>query len=203
MHFLVVAFLLWLGMNAGMGKAYPWSLLPGKMGYWVWIILSLSFVCAIVSNDLQKKIWSKIKDLTQNKTWLILMLIGNLFYVLLVWYHFRHFDYNFPWIHCLLLGVACFFIRSSNLVLSAGLSIGLLIALIIHFPLDYHRSDMLPAIRLTLDRWAAGEGLYHLVSFPDTSVLAHYLPGTLFSHLPAWKLGVDFRWNQVIGGLSI
>lgn len=198
MHFLVVAFLLGLGMNAGMGKTYPWSLLPGEMGYFVWITFSLGFVCVIVSNELQKKIWGWIRGMTQSKTWLILILLGNLFYILLTWYYFRRFGYSFPWIHCLLVGISCFFIRGSNLILSAGLSVGLLIASILHFPLNYHRSDMLPAIELTLNQWAKGQGIYHLVSFPDATILAHYLPGTLFSHLPAWKFGMDFRWNQVL-----
>jgi hypothetical protein len=25
-----------------------------------------------------------------------------------------------------------------------------------------------------------------------------YLPGTLFSHLPAWALGIDLRWNELV-----
>lgn len=192
------AILLILGMTFGFGKTFPWSLLRSPTDHLLWLTLTFTWAACFFSSRASNRVLSAWNSATQGGVWLRMLLVVDLAFFFLLWSKFKAMGYSFPWLHLLIAGFGLFFIRVERLKISALLSLGFLAASISHFPLHPDRSDMLISIRETLDGWNHHQGIYQAVPVGGWKALAHYLPGTLFSHLPAWALGIDLRWNQFI-----
>jgi hypothetical protein len=205
-----LALLLLLSQNLALGKTYPWALLPGESGRWLWVALSLGFVAVLLEQAGLVRLgerWARLGAWSVrflgSRPGLILLVAGNAGFALANYYQFRKFGYAFPWLHLILLAVAVPFVRRDRFWLSCAISLGLLAASIVHFPDAVYRSDMFFAIRSAWDQVAAGHDPYAFGYNPSPHPWGlPYLPVIFFAHAPAWLLGVDLRWNEMLWRLA-
>lgn len=194
----ILAVLAILAMNLGFAKTFPWSVLPWDLGRWLWVGLTVGFVAVIASHSLQHALENLWRRLTSGRGWLWVLLGGNAAVLVLYSWYFAKAGYTFPWLHLVILTAAVFWLHPKKLERSAILSLLMLVVSIWSFPLDDRRSDMLILISKTLDIWMSGGHFYELIPLTQHASIATYPPGTLLSHLPAWMLGLDLRWNMVL-----
>jgi hypothetical protein len=199
-HLRAIAWIFFalVSMNFGIGHSDPWSRVPGGRGIWAIVWLASLFCLFSFRSEALARRGIALFDRRIGKA----LVIGWIaVFALLSWKKFAGYGYEFPCIHLVLCGCAIPFLRRSWL--PYVLNLGLLVASIVHFPLEYHRSDMLTSIRLSLDNWSRHLPIYfaHVtdgqVKF-DWGLLPTYFPLTFFSHVPAWLLGWDLRWNTVL-----
>ena len=79
---------------------------------------------------------------------------------------------------------------------------GLVLA-IVHFPLNYLRSDMLPVILWTDSRLAAHLNPYVTMHVGSRLYDFPYLPGMLIAYLPAGLVHVDLRFTNLISDVGL
>ncbi len=202
-----LALLILLAQNLGLGKAYPWAMLPWDLGRWIWIVVSVGALALFAEQAGLVRLgarWERIRleaeRIAGHRAVLVALILANALFAVVSWNHFQGFGYQFPWLHLIVLGACIPFVRRDRFWLSCLVSLALLAASIVHFPLDIGRSDLLPVVRMTWDKLATGTSPYIFQSFaPDGHESSMpYLPLTFFSHAPAWVLGLDLRWNQVL-----
>ncbi len=130
---------------------------------------------------------------------LVLSALGGALFALASFWWFRRFGYRLPAGTLVLALAVAALARPDRLWPPVLLSLGALACAIFESPLAVERSDMLPAIAYTLDVWWRGGDPYALGQFPSGALVRMpYLPGTFFAHLPAFLLGIDLRWSQVL-----
>ncbi len=192
-----LAILILLAQNLAFGKSQPWSWLPGPTGRILWLAVSAGFAVFMV-RGVPARIDAVIDRCLRARAWVPLLCLGNLALALYSAKHFASFGYAMPWHTIFACGLALPFLKRGNLVGSCLLSLAILYGSIRAFPLDPLRSDMLPSIHQALKQWLdAGISPYAVFDLANGRTGMPYLPGTLFSHLPAFLLGLDLRWNQL------
>lgn len=182
--------------NLAFGKNYPWSYLPHDLGRWIWLALSAFVVIWMVRPQLYPP--EKVLKIASTRLAFVFLLFLNGVNLSFSYYRFQQFGYELPILH---FGILAFTLiltctPMDRLKLSFIASLGLLAASIFHFPVHPDRSDMLPVIQSGLDRWSMGSDPYAPVLLGGRMNLMGYWPGTLFTHWPAWVLGLDLRWNS-------
>lgn len=196
---LSVALLLVLSQIAGVGRTLPWSLFPFQTGRILWLVLTALFLGVLFSARWRSVVLARSTPILARRSALALLVLANAAFALLNWQHYERFGYIFPVTQFFLIGICAFTVRLGRPWISCVLSIGLLASSMFYFPLAPQRSDMLPVISMSLDQWVRGISPYQWSVFADGAPARMiYLPGTLFSHLPAWLLGMDLRWNTVL-----
>ena len=179
----------------GFGRTLPWSVLPLGLGHFFWMVISVGFLVWLKKPGIIKS--DTILNLAARRFSLMGFALFILPFLAFDVFRFSHFGYGFPTAHLIILSVIVPFLRRDRLWVSFLLSLLLLVASIIHFPLHPDRSDMLPVIQTGLDFWGAGKSSYSIFQMGDRTNFMSYLPGTMFFHLPAWWMGMDLRWNTV------
>ncbi|MDR3608396.1 MAG: hypothetical protein P4M08_13590 [Oligoflexia bacterium] len=194
----LLAVLTLLSQNLALGKQFPWSALPWDLGRMIWIALTFALLGLIFSRRLQKDALARISGaLSSPLTWKALIVFQGLFQLYSYW-HFRELGYRFPWPQLGLVAITMALIRRNRLGLAFLFSLGLQLCAIFTYPLNDTRSDMLPVIQTALTNWSHGVSPYLELILPSGKAdHMPYLPGTLFSHWPAWALGLDLRWGQL------
>ncbi len=202
----LLALVILLAQNLGLGKAYPWALLPLDLGRWVWVGVSLGVVVLLAEQAglvrlgrTWRSVAARAERVMGQRAALLALLAGSALFAVVSTNHYARFGYGWPWLHLALLAAAAPFVRRDRFWLSCAVSLGLLVASIVHFPLTVERSAALPGLALAWDHLATGKSPYALLTLgrarawtlPD-------LPGMFFSHGPAWVLGLDLRWNQLL-----
>lgn len=193
---LPLFFVLILSQSLAPGKSYPWSYLPGELGRWIWIGFSILCFFYLVFQVVPARLKSLV-PLLQSRGALIALLLFNLGYSLFSFFKFKAVGYSFPWIHLILCVFFIFTARrdqTGKLMLFNGL---MLFASIIHFPLTGFRSDMLLVNQQALQLWWNHQDPYQPMQLAWGLTGMPYFPGILFSHFPAWFLGLDLRWGQL------
>ncbi len=194
-------FLLILSQNLGVGHRFPWSWLPLGMGRGFWGLATLFFIGALFSKNLRKTLDQLLARLLSLRAFFLTLVVLNAAYALLNYGYFRGLGYSIPVLHLILCALAGVFIwRGTNpLRVALGLSVGLLVSSIMHFPLNPTRSDMLPVIAGAFEQWKLGGSPYgvFILNGGDHNTMP-YLPGVFLSHWPAWAAGVDLRWGSVL-----
>lgn len=192
------AFVL-LAQNFAVGKSLPWASLPWGLGRMLWLAATFIFVTFLVARPPARaargieNAWERIRS----SNWLIPgLMLGNAAYSLLSFLRFKPFGYAFPWPHLVLCLTGAVLLRRPSLIRACAFSLALLVASIFVFPIHPGRSDMLFVIAEAFKVWRSGGELYRPMSFSFGTTGMFYLPLTFFSHLPAWWLGLDLRWNQ-------
>jgi hypothetical protein len=205
----LAAILLLASQIVAFGKTYPWTWLPYELGRVLWFGASLAFLAFVVHQSffVEKKFSGLnlsasraeegILAILGSRTGLAVLVGLNVIFQILNFVKFKTLGYHFPFF-CI---IACFaaipWMKKGRVLTAFALNIALLIGAIIHFPLTSFRSDMLNVIRQGLDSWGQGKDPYYIGQYPWGLSGMPYFPGILFSHLPAWALGIDFRWDQV------
>ena len=191
------------------GKTYPWAWLPYGLGRFFWLAISLAFLAFVVKqsffvgkkssgiNGFTSRVEEKILTVLSSKAGLWTLIGLNIIFQILNFVKFRDIGYHFPFFSLIACFIAIPLVIQERLLTAFALNIALLIGSIIHFPLTGFRSDMLLVIQQGLDSWSAGKDPYYIGQYPWGLSGMPYFPGILFSHLPAWALGIDMRWNQV------
>ena len=201
----LIALIALLAQNFGLGRTYPWALLPYGIGRWIWLAPTLGLLALLAEQaglvrfgGRWRKIAAGCERALGHRAALIVLLAGNALFQIVNWNHFGRYGYTFPWTHLALLAAAAVYVRRDRFWLSCALSLALLIASIVHFPLDVERSAMLAGVQSAWTDLALGRNPYAMARPLDNGfmVVMPYLPGTFFSHAPAWILGLDLRWNQ-------
>jgi hypothetical protein len=206
-----IALLALLAQNFGFGRSYPWALLPQDAGRWLWLALALGMAALLLEQAglfrfgrRWRRAVSACERALGHRAALIGLLAYSALFAVVAYNHFGRFGYGFPWAHLVLLAAAAAFVRKDRFWLSCALSLALLAASILHFPLAPERSTMLPGIQAAWNHFAIGESPYRFQPDPKApgwAVMA-YLPGIFFSHGPAWVLGLDLRWGQAVWRLA-
>jgi hypothetical protein len=62
------------------------------------------------------------------------------------------------------------------------------------YPIDPQNSDIIPALKLYVTRFLAGEKVYAPMDFGSWTVIPNYLPLRWLVFVPAEWLGMDYRW---------
>ena len=189
--------LLLVTPTLSIGGKYPWSLLPWELGRLFWVVTAFAFVLLLFNQAARSHVASWFLRLFRGRAWLFVLLGTNLAFVLLNYFYFRRFGYELPWLAIAASLISFIVVPRSPLTGAWLTSVGILLGSILSFPLDRERSDMLPAIHEALDLWASGGDPYGRLSATTGTDRMPYLPGLFFSHLPAWLLGLDLRWNSV------
>ena len=206
-----IALLVLLAQNLGLGKTYPWGMLPYDLGRWLWLVLSLGLLALLLEQvglvrfgrRWQRGV-SACERALGHRAAFIGLLAYNALFAVVSYNHFGRFGYAFPWAHLVLLAAAAAFVRRDRFWLSCLVSLGLLAASVIHFPLAVERSGMLPGIQAAWNNFAIGRSP---VPYPPNPQAGYWailfsLPGIFFSHGPAWVLGLDLRWGQAVWRLA-
>jgi hypothetical protein len=183
------------------GKSLPWSMLPEGIARLLWLVATAGLLVWMFRAHLLRPLRpcpDAIVKIAGHRIFLISWFALGLVYLAFSYFRFRGFGYGVPYLHLLVFAIALPFLRVDRLGVSFAASIGLLIASIVHFPLHPDRSDMIPVIQSGLDRWWEGSDPYVWFELSGRQNLMGYLPGTFLSHLPAWALGIDLRWNEVL-----
>ncbi len=188
--------IFWLGI----GKTYPFLLLGPSgpsIGAWFWGVVTFGWLAALLA----PRVW---EDLVEGpraekifRAWILLGLACTGGFDLLQWFHFERLGYPFP-LGLLLadlgLGLLIWFKLSDPDLIRFAWVVAVLhkVGSTITFPLLSERSDMLPTILQSLQRWAHGGEAYA----PPTGGIGqmHYLPLTWLSYFPAHVLKIDPRW---------
>jgi hypothetical protein len=202
----LISFCLLLSQVLAFGKSYPWGMLPWDLGRVFWIVLSLAFLVPVIHLTLKNEKlsvvftqWShKIAQILQKRAWLLILVLSNAIFQLFNYFHFRHLGYQFPVLSLITSLLIAIWIRYDRPILAYSLNLLLLVYSIYYFPLTGFRSDMLSVIENGLRLWSQGESPYQLIQFPWGPSRMPYFPGMLFSHFPAWALGLDLRWNSLL-----
>lgn len=180
------------------GKTYPWSFIPGARFLWALAFFGVIYLAILQKHDGQW-LWNLLL-----KSWVNWILwASNAFLFLFSWHHYKgSAGYRFPIAALIIIFVSAFLVpkilRQRQIGWLMALNFLLLLASMLHFPLSAERSDMLPVIHASLTQWKNNEGLYQLASVGKYETMAHYFPLCLMSHLPAFYLGIDMRWNTVL-----
>ena len=176
----------------------PWAYAPFGAGRWVWGLFTVGFIYCLASAAARERLDRIFSPLAEGRLWLWGLLLGNLVLFWLEAYRFRDFGYRGPWPHLFLGLLATPWIRRDRLWVSCLLNLGFLAASIFTFPLHEQRSNMLPLIQEGLNQWRNGQSPYGPLVMSYATDRMPFLPGTLFSQLPAWSLGLDPRWNTLL-----
>jgi len=70
-------------------------------------------------------------------------------------------------------------------------------ALFNRFEVDYKVADMLPVLKIMVERWLNGERIYELVHFWEGTEPI-YLPAMWLPYVPCTYLGIDIRWTSML-----
>lgn len=188
-------FIMLMMQTFAFGRSLPWSLLPGELGRWLWIMTTVALIILVLRP--YRGFWDRCVGLFSTRSAMLLWVLINIPYMLFNYFRFRDLGYAFPWIPlCALVVFLPAILSEKHRLLGAfALNLSLLAGSIVHFPIHPLRSDMLPVIEHALGQWSHGLNPYDLFELAGRSNRMGYLPGTLFLHLPAWCLGVDLRWN--------
>ncbi len=73
-------------------------------------------------------------------------------------------------------------------------------ALFHRFAVDYKVADMLPVLKIMVERWLNGERIYELIHFWEGTEPI-YLPAMWLPYIPTIFLGIDMRWTSMIAFL--
>jgi hypothetical protein len=201
-----LALFVLLAADFALGQSLPWSLLPYDAGHWLWVTISLGFTVVLLGQTDLLPLGARWAGTMEGVTrffgtrWgLKLLVLGNAVFALANYYQFRRVGYAFPWLHLGVVAVALAVVRRDRLWVSGLVSCALLVASMVHFPDTANRSDMFLALRTGWDQLALGHDPYGYGYNPPPHALAlPYLPGTFFAHAPAWVLGFDLRWNEIL-----
>ncbi len=200
--------LMILSTDLALSARVPWSYLPFQLGRVAWIAATLAWLVLLAWDAGRARLAVPFARVLRGRAWLPVLAAANAAYLLLNAFYFRRFGYGVPWLGLALCAAAPFALARRPLVTAWLLSVGFLVASILAFPLVTERSDMLPVLRVALDRWHAGGDPYGVL--PVTAGTNHmpYLPALFLSHVPAWAAGLDLRWNTVLyrlawGGLLV
>ncbi len=188
--------IFWLGI----GKTYPFLLLGPSgpsIGAWFWGVVTFGWLAALLA----PRVW---EDLVEGpraekifRAWILLGLACTGGFDLLQWFHFERFGYPFPLgllIADVGLGLLIWFKLSDPDLIRFAWVVAVLhkVGSTITFPLLSERSDMLPTILQSLQRWTHGGEAY---AHPTGGIgQMHYLPLTWLSYFPAYILTIDPRW---------
>jgi len=71
------------------------------------------------------------------------------------------------------------------------------LALFLRFEVHYKVADMLPVIKIMVERWLNGERIYELIHFWEGTEPI-YLPAMWLPYIPTLFGGVDMRWTSII-----
>jgi len=206
-----IALLALLAQNFGLGRSYPWALLPYDLGRWLWLALALGLVALLAEQagfvrfgPRWQRTVSAVERALGHRAALIVLLACSALFAFVSYNHYARFGYGIPWAHFVLLAGAAAFVRRDRFWLSCALSLGLLVASIVHFPLAVERSEMLPGLQAAWNHFAIGKSPYAFQPDPKAPgwAVMGYLPGLFFSHGPAWVLGLDLRWGQAVWRLA-
>jgi hypothetical protein len=161
------------------------------------VVFTLAFTVLLVSQPLQEKLEQLARKLIIKRMCLLVALAFSVF-VILINYRISPSWNEFAWLPTAVLVLAAPFVRRDRLALSALIALGVLTALVVHanfFKLS--RSDLLISIPNALENWSTGKDAYAAQPIFGGLMYMPYWPGTLFSHLPVYWLGMDIRWSQV------
>lgn len=180
----------------GIGNKYPWILL-GKYGQSVGVlcffIMTVIFLLYNVVND--EVLFSKLQRIFYLN--LLLSLLFVIFYDLIQYRHFSCFGYKNPVMLfiCTIVAIVFIVVKRDNIrsiFVACGLySILHTVFSLYYFPLATARSDMLPAIHMSLHQFVVSASPY--VSTSSAIGIPPYLPVTMLSFLPAYFFQIDFR----------
>jgi hypothetical protein len=205
-----LALILVLATNLGFGKAYPWALLPWDLGRWVWVLASLGTLGIMLGQARVltlgarwRRVETELERIMAHRVALVALAIGNALFAFENYTHFSRFGYHFPWLHLVLVAAAVGFVRRDRIWVSCALNLGFLVASIAHFPLAAERSELLPSLQAAWDSFAVGKSPYGSVGLAEAAGVSlsnplSVFPFTFFGQAPAWVLGLDLRWNQVL-----
>lgn len=73
-------------------------------------------------------------------------------------------------------------------------------ALFQRFAVDYKVADMLPVLKIMVERWLKGERIYELIPFWEGTEPI-YLPAMWLPYIPTIFLGFDMRWTSMLAFL--
>ena len=191
-----LAILLIVLQNLAFGKHLPWDLLPFGLGRVLWGLLSVWLVAWIVRPSFPRP--ETVQTQSSRRIVLIAFALGNLVFAAFSYSRLGQFGYEFPWAHLVVLAICIPWLRADRLWVSFALNLGLMLASIVHFPIHADRSDMIPVLKQGLDFWAQGLDPYSPFELSGRVNRMGYLPGTLFSQIPAWVADLDLRWNTVL-----
>ncbi|MEM1122698.1 MAG: hypothetical protein AAGJ18_19800, partial [Bacteroidota bacterium] len=76
-----------------------------------------------------------------------------------------------------------------------------IIALFQRFAVDYKVADMLPVLKIMVERWLKGERIYEIVHFWEGTEPI-YLPAMWIPYIPTVFWGIDLRWTSIVALLS-
>ncbi|MDD3265646.1 MAG: hypothetical protein PHC75_00520 [Burkholderiales bacterium] len=193
----------------GIGGKYPWVLL-GKYGIGLgmisFFILTLCFFLMSFiryGNVINETLFYKIFNFN-----LILSILVAIAYDLIQYKHFLRFAYQQPTMLYVLsiLAIIVIFLsiklektRCNALwifVICASYSSLHYLGSIYYFPLTEARSDMLPAISLSIQHFYDGFSPYH--KSIESIGVPPYLPFTMISFIPAYLWNIDFRFITLV-----
>lgn len=189
-------FALLLFQTLGFGKTLPWGVLPLGFGHWIWLLASLFMVGLLFNLNRQgsSRVFEKLEGRLALRVWVFF----NLIYLGFTFFKFRDLGFRFPWIGLILIIIAGIFADPRKPVRSILFNSSFLVASIFDYPVDLFRSDMIPAVSEALRNWSESGNPYLPGISQGHPVSYGYLPGIFISHLPAWFLGIDLRWNSFL-----
>ena len=195
------------GENLAFGKTYPWSLLPGSLGRVLWLALTGLFVIGLLGEILPGfggvRRWTQgglnpLRRSFQSRAILIVLVCMSGAFALWNYFKFRPMGYTFP-VGSLVLCLAFLpWVKRERTGWLVVFNLGMLACSIVQFPLNLFRSDMVLVIKNALDAWWIQKDPYLPQVLECGATGMPYFPGILFSHFPAWFLGLDLRWNQFV-----
>lgn len=190
-------FVVLLSLPVAFGKSLPWKFLPGA--HVLWGALYLAALSLLLLPNKTDRVREQVLRFAERSFWPRVFVLWTAALFILAWIQFRAIARYTPPLLAVIIGLsASFWLTRATPLKSMVINLAFLIAAIFHSPLDPHRSDMLPAISMSLDAWSAGDTLYRYHDFGEWRAIPHYLPWVHFSQWPAWSLGIDLRWNTVL-----
>lgn len=199
---LILLILFYPLFYLGIGGKYPWILL-GENGIAIGMSFFFSFTILFIMSIILIKIELIKQNRLKNIVWLnvILAILFVTFYDFIQYKHFARFGYQSPFYIYVLNSAMLFTLFAMRKILynkNKALMLLLSIFVIVHyglsihyFPLTIARSDMLVAIRLSLEHFLQHSDPYIKIS-QDVGI-PPYLPMTILSFFPSVVFNYDPR----------
>lgn len=178
------------------GKTFPWGYFPFDLGRWLWLFITASFFFQFLFPS--KKIKEHLFLLFEKSGFLRAWLFTNLVYLGFSYFQFAHFGYSLPLLASGVVLAGLFFVRQDKPLVSLTINLLILGCSLVQFPIHIDRSDMLIVTQNAMELLAKGMDPYLELHEKGRAVTYGYLPGIFLSYFPAWSLGLDLRWNNLI-----
>lgn len=178
------------------GKSLPWGYLPWDLGRWLWLLVTPFVAIQFLFPTLKTK--DALVSLFQKPVFLKAWLLTNLAYLGFSYFQFANFGYAPPFLALGVVLLGLIFVRLDRPLVSLTINLALLGCSILQFPIHIDRSDMLIVTQNALDFLGKGVDPYFELTEKGRTVTYGYLPGIFLSHFPAWFMGLDLRWNNLI-----